>query len=183
MRVNRHAITQQDLKRSKEAIEKIKKSNFKIVDGGHSIDDIYKWGIRGARDGAVALFIDNLLTISAGSMKFDSKPIMYDYFIKRLKALRDEIKIPVILLAHPNKEGNIAWSTDVENIADIVIFMANFPADEESINVRGRKVFKINDLAGEHVIASFQKFRDGPTPTASLDFVKEYQTFKHIRWE
>ncbi len=120
-------ITDNEESRSKEALEFIKKCDFKIKDGGMSIEEIRAWAIAQADDGADIVFIDNLLCITDGNKRYDNRTAMYDHIIHQLKALRDDIKIPVVLLSHPNAEGQIAYSRNVENIADTIIYLQNVP--------------------------------------------------------
>lgn len=180
MRVRGH-VTENEISRSREAVEQIKALELCIRDKAMSIDDIRAWAISEARNGVDAIFIDNLLSINDGGKQYQSKTIMYDYFIRRLRDLRDELKIPIIILAHPNENMQIAWSRDVENFADVILFLIN--ALPEGIEVNGNVIYKDHEINGQHVIAKFQKNRQGLSPVASLSFEKETQTFKHVRWE
>lgn len=145
-----------------------------------TIEDIRGWAVSEWRNGAQAIFVDNLLSISDGGKKYDSKTIMYDDFIRKFRDLRDDLQIPIIILAHPNANMDIAWSKDVENFADQIILLANVPSD--GMDVNGQTVYQL-PLNGTHVIAKFQKNRQGLSPVASLEFDGVTQTFKHIQWE
>tara|TARA_E500000305_G_C3999317_1_gene226434 strand:- start:164 stop:1423 length:1260 start_codon:yes stop_codon:yes gene_type:complete len=179
MRTRGHA-TKDEIQKSKEAVKEIKTLELCIRDKGMSIDDIRGWAISESRNGVDAIFIDNLLSINDGGKNYQSKTIMYDFFIRRLRDLRDELKIPIIILAHPNSEGQVAWSRDVENFADIILYLETV---HEPIKVSGNTIMKDYDISGEHVIAKFQKNRQGVAPVASLSFDKTKQTFSHVRWE
>jgi hypothetical protein len=172
--------TQNQLQRSREALEQVKMLELCVRDKGMSIDDVRAWAISESRNGVDAIFIDNLLSISDGGKTFQTKTIMYDYFIRRLRDLRDDLRVPIILLAHPNSEGQVAWSRDVENFADVILYLEEVIDD---INVSGKRIMKDHEIMGDHVIAKFQKRRQGKSPIASLCFNKDTQTFKHIRWE
>jgi hypothetical protein len=106
---------------------------------------------------------------------------MYDDFIRKLRDLRDLLKIPIIILAHPNAEGQVAWSRDVENFADVILYMVEVPLT--GIDIRNQHIEKNLDISGKHILAIFQKNRQGISPIASLEFKGDTQTFKHIRWE
>ena len=177
MRTRGHA-TPDEVTKSREANKEIKLLQLCVRDKGMSIDDIRGWAISEARDGADAIFIDNLLSINDGGKKYDSKTLMYDDFIRKLRDLRDELEVPIILLAHPNANNEVAWSKDVENFADVILFIANVPYNGVEINGK-----VINHKGYDHVIARFQKNRQGISPVASLEFDKEHQTFKHREWE
>jgi replicative DNA helicase len=65
----------------------------------------------------------------------------------------------------------------VENFADVILFLMNVPY--EGMQVNGKNL----EYKGDgHVVARFQKNRQGISPTASLHFNKEYQTFEHREW-
>jgi len=179
MRVRGHANVE-EVNKSKEAVQRIKTLDLCVRDKGMSIDDIRAWAISESRSGVDAIFIDNLLSINDGGKRYDSKTIMYDHFIRRLRDLRDDLRIPIIILAHPNSEGQVAWSRDVENFADVILYLETVIDD---INVSGKRISKDSNIAGDHVIAKFQKNRQGLSPVASLEFDKITQTFKHLRWE
>jgi len=176
MRTRGHA-TEDEVTRSREGNKEIKALELCVRDKGMSIDDIRGWAIAEARNGADAIFIDNLLSINDGGKKYDSKTLMYDDFIRKLRDLRDELEIPIIILAHPNSNNEVAWSKDVENFADVILFLMNVPY--EGIEVNGQVIPYEGD---GHVIARFQKNRQGISPTASLLFNKDYQTFRHMQW-
>ena len=177
MRTRGHA-TPDEITRSRNANDEIKLLELCVRDKGMSIDDIRGWAISEARNGADAIFIDNLLSINDGGKKYDSKTLMYDDFIRKLRDLRDELEVPIILLAHPNANNEVAWSKDVENFADVILFIANVPYNGVEINGK-----VINHKGYDHVIARFQKNRQGISPVASLEFDKERQTFIHREWE
>ena len=176
MRTRGHC-TDSEIGRSRAANKEIKVLELCVRDKGMSIDDIRGWAISEARNGADAIFIDNLLSINDGGKKYDSKTLMYDDFIRKLRDLRDELEVPIIILAHPNSNNEVAWSKDVENFADVILFLMNVPY--EGMDVNGKPVSYRGD---GHVIAKFQKNRQGISPVASLHFNKEYQTFEHREW-
>ena len=184
MRV-RGCVTDQEETAAKSAIEKIRTLNLCVRDKSMSIDDICTWAISEKSNGVDALFIDNLLSISDGGKQYQSKTIMYDHFIRRLRDLRDQLGVPVILLAHPNAEGAVAWSKDVENFADIIISLVEVPAEGIKIKSKGVTVMPIHNLtSGKHVLGIFQKNRQGICPVyASLEFDGSTQTFWHLQWE
>jgi len=179
MRTRGH-ITEDEEQRSRQAVKDIRALNLCIRDKAMTIDDIRLWATSEARNGIDAIFIDNLLSISDGGKNYQSKTIMYDDFIRKFRDLRDQLKIPIIILAHPNAEGQVAWSKDVENFADIILYMAEVPPTGADIN--GFKIEPI-DGQGKHILAKFQKNRQGISPMASLRFHGGTQSFEHVRWE
>ena len=169
--------TDNEVHRARQANKEVRVLELCVRDKGMSIDDIRGWAIAEARNGADSIFIDNLLSINDGGKKYDSKTLMYDDFIRKLRDLRDELEVPIIILAHPNQNNEVAWSKDVENFADVILFLMNVPS--EGIEIGNDLVHYEGD---GHVIARFQKNRQGISPAASLMFHKDYQTFKHREW-
>lgn len=167
---------------SRESIQTLKKLELCVRDKAMTIDDIRSWAISESKNGVDAIFIDNLLSISDGGKQWQSKTIMYDHFIRKFRDLRDELKVPIIILAHPTSDGTnqIAWSRDVENFADIILFIMEVPYN--GVEVNGKVIMKDN-LIENHSVCRFQKNRQGISLTASVSFDKQTQTFKHIRWE
>jgi hypothetical protein len=129
-----------------------------------------------------AVWVDNLLCINAGGESYQSKTLMYDSFIKKFRELRNILQVPIFILAHPNAEGNIAWSKDVENIADIILYLQEVPSEGVTLKGSGTFIGQRADVGGKHLIAKFQKNRDGLQPIANLDFVGSTQTFRHLDW-
>ena len=178
MRIRKPTVEEES--KAREATKKIKALNLCVRDKGMSIDDIRSFAIKESRKGVDAIFIDNLLSISDGGKQYQSKTIMYDDFIRKLRDLRDTLEIPIIILAHPNAEGQVAWSRDVENFADVILFMAEVPSD--GLMVSGKHI-AARSVIGKHIIAKWQKNRQGIQPIAHLDFIGETQTFRHLDWE
>ena len=181
---SRGYITPEEKVKSNEAIKTIRALDFRIRDGEASIEDIFQYAItENNRKKLDVIWIDNLLCINDGGKNYQSKTIMYDAFIKKFRELRNVLGVPVIILAHPNADGNIAWSKDVENIADIIIYLERVPDEGVMHKLSGKFIEKKNFVEGRHIIAVFQKNRDGTQPVASLDFDGALQTFRHIGWE
>jgi replicative DNA helicase len=180
MRIRGH-ITEDERNKSQAAIKQIKTLQLCVRDKAMTIDDIRTWAVAEYRNGADAIFIDNLLSISDGGKQYQSKTIMYDDFIRKLRDLRDLLKIPIIILAHPNAEGQVAWSRDVENFADVILYMVEVPST--GIDIRNKHIERNLDISGQHILAIFQKNRQGISPIASLEFKGDTQTFKHLTWE
>ena len=179
---SRGFITDDEEVRSSEAAESLKVLELCIRDKSMTIDDIRSWAVIEHRNGADAIFIDNLLSISDGGKQYQSKTIMYDDFIRKFRDLRDTLKIPIILLAHPNADGAVAWSKDVENFADVILYLANVPEDGLPTRVGKVERLELGD-SYKHVVAIFQKNRQGISPVASISFHGDTQTFEHVKWE
>ena len=179
MRTRGHA-TRDEIQKSTKAIKQIKDLNFCIKDKGMSVDDIRSFCISESRKGQLdALFVDNLLTISAGSNDYVNRTIFYDYIISRFKDLRDELNIPIVILCHPTGD-KVAYSSNCENLADTILFLINIPND--GMDVNGIPVTPDYETNDQDVVCKFTKNRQGISPAAKLSFNKNYQTFEHNGW-
>jgi len=175
-------VSKDEQVRTKQAIEELRVLNLCIRDKSMTITQICTWARSQVSKGVSCIMIDNLLSISDGGVKYQSKTIMYDHFIRELRNLRDSLKCPIILLAHPNEEtGRVAWSKDVENFADVILYMANVP--HEGCDVNGKHIDYMHEGRGRHVLIKFQKNRQGISPCASVKFELETQSFTHVKWE
>ena len=177
---SRGFATDNEITNSRAANQKIKLLNLTIRDKAMDISEIKAWSISEKQKGADMLFIDNLLCIKEGNKHYDNKTTMYDNIIRELKQLRDDLEIPICLLAHPNAENKIAYSSSVENFADIIIFLMECPP--EGVKISGKHILPNYDITGKHLLCKFQKNRNGISPTASIQFEGDYQRFKHLEW-
>ena len=176
----RGKITADEEERAKKAAEDLKVLNLCVRDQAMTMEEIRSWAIIEHSKGADAIFIDNLLTITPDKT-YENKTVMYDAFIRQFKDLRDILKIPVIILCHPNQEGKVAYSSSCENYADQILFLAE--VKEEGLAFRGGGRIEQRTDLNCHIIAHFQKNRQGCNPIATLDFDKQTQTFRHVCWE
>jgi len=179
----RGSITSDEKQKATRIADALDTMHLEIQDGGASIDDILTWGYSMARkyEGGDrrlgAIFVDNMLSISDGGKKFDSKPLMYDHFMRKFRDLRDHLKVPIIILAHPNAEGQVAWSKDTENFADIILFLQDGKDAPDWVVEPSA-----DEIMGKWVVALFQKNRDGIMSVGNLDFIGSTQTFFHRGW-
>lgn len=181
---SRGFVTLTEQGKSDDAIKEIRALDIRVREDEASIDDIFQYAIsENNRKKLDAIWVDNLLCINDGGKQYQSKTIMYDYFIKKFRELRNVLQVPVFILAHPNADGNIAWSKDVENIADVIIYLEQVQDEGVKLRESGKIIEQNTFVKGKHVLAKFQKSRDGIQPVASLDFVGSTQTFSHIGWE
>lgn len=184
-------VTPDEEDRARSTLAQLERLDRLVRDKSMTMRDISTWGAgewfrwdQNGRKGGFAIFIDNLLSISMGGERFESKTIFYDHCLRKIRDIRNLTESPVILLAHPNSEGKVAWSSDVENFADIIIYLTQVPPDGLDIKSLGRKIMPRSDVQGKHILASFQKNRNGVYPIyASLDFICNTQTFRHLCWE
>ena len=166
------------------AVQEMRTLDFRIRDKKMSVDDIRRFAIQEQRKKPIhAIFIDNLLSINDGGKNYQSKTLMYDDFFRKFRDLRDLLNVPIIVLAHPNAEGGVAWSKDAENFADVILYLQEVPQEGFTLRESGRHIAQRVDVQGKHIMARFQKSRDGIQPIAHLDFIGATQRFVHLGWE
>jgi replicative DNA helicase len=171
--------TENELTRSKEAVNKIKDLNLIIQDGVMDISQVRAWCFSERKKGADAIFIDNLLCISDGGHNYASRTAMYDNFMQQIVQLRSDIDIPLIILSHPNANLEVGYSKIIENLADIILLLMVVPP--EGIDVNGQSIMKDHSLHC-HCVITFKKNRQGLSPACSVDFIQNTQTFKFVNW-
>ena len=182
-RKNLHPTSQTFVRARQASSELEAMSEYLIIDDGtYTMSRIRSYATMQKKMGAKALMIDNLLCISDNSGA-KSRTEMYMHFLQELREIRNEIQIPIILLAHPNAEGKLAWSSDAENLVDILIYMYDVSAlraqDPDKFDKSKQSVISLNP-GHKHIACKFQKNRDGETPRLNLDFYPDIQTFTPI---
>lgn len=184
MKRGAHPKWHRDYETAREASARIRDMKLIVKDGDMAIEAIRAYAVMQKHRGAHIIFIDNLLCI--GSYKqFDSRTAMYIYFLGQIRSIRNQINIPIVILAHPNEEGKIAWARDVENLADVIMFLINasdLRKDEKAWRNSGIEDRWLGEQH-EHCIVKLQKNREGDTPRFELDFDKGIQTFFPIAQE
>lgn len=167
---------------AREALKRLKEMNLTVRDGSMTIEQIMAFAKLHKNAGADGIIIDNLLCIGSNK-EFESRTKMYIYFLEHIRKIRNAVNIPIIILAHPNEDGKIAWARDVENLADVIMYLYSV----EEMRQKNPKAFEASGITdrwlGEghaHICCKIQKNRDGELPRLQLDFDKEHQTFHPI---
>ena len=174
-------MTDNEKEKVNQASQKLKNLKLNIRDGSMNIMEIRAWALSEKKNGADCIMIDNLLCINDGGRNFVNRTAMYDYFIQQLVDLRNDIKIPIFLLAHPSAEGLVAYSRNIENLCDVILYLHTVPY--EGIDVNGKTIHQDHETSDDLVVCKWQKNRNGLSPVATLYFDKSTQTFKHKSWE
>jgi len=159
-------------KAAREAAEKIKALPIAIDDNGMTTDQIRAFGQMEQARGARLLVIDNMKHI-----RYRSKGSMTEQFrevAQELKWIRDDLNVPVIVLHHLNKAGDVSWSDDIRRDADLLLFLA---VDESSIPYTPD-----NDWQGQTIVnVNCEKARDGRKNfSIQCEFLQNIQTFVDI---
>ena len=154
-----------------------------IYDGSWDIDKIRVKARQEVDAGAKGVFIDNLICIKTRE-RHDNQQQKYMHLLDKFREIRNEIKVPIVILAHPNADGNIKWAGELEDLADIVIYLWDINKESARRDIDLHEKMGIQPIGlsehDAHIIATWQKNRDGETPKVSLRFEKEIQTFVEV---
>ena len=170
MRPNARAF---DFERGREAAEKIKKLNITIEDVGMNTDQIRAFAQMQQSRGAQLLIIDNMKHIRPkGSVKGKSVVEQFRELAQGIKWIRDDLSMPVIVLHHLSKTGDVSWSDDIRRDADVLLFLT--PNEEESEPYTPQNKWK-----GRTIIdVDCEKAREGRRGyTLKTEFIPHHQTF------
>ena len=145
-----------------------------IVSEGMSPERLYAWGKAQVARGAELLIVDNMKHIRP-SQRYGSTVEMFRDFSARLKWMRDDLGVPLIVLHHLSHELKLSWSDDIERDADAVCFLLRGePADDGWNNCRTADE---NNGWVQSVKADFRKFRDSTPGAFYMELCGETQQF------
>jgi replicative DNA helicase len=104
--------------------EKIKEIHefLRISDRPATPSDIRAWCMIEKKSDSMIAIVDNMKHIRS-EKKHDSTHDEFRQHSQALKHLRDDTNIPLLVLHHTNREGQLSWSDDIERDADIVIIL------------------------------------------------------------
>tara|TARA_R110000824_G_scaffold401120_1_gene610764 strand:- start:769 stop:1776 length:1008 start_codon:yes stop_codon:yes gene_type:complete len=125
MPIAERTATPAQIEKARATADKLS-DNVRVVDGAMSIDQLYAWGRSEKRRGSKMLIIDNTRHIRINNI--DGRGDRTSHISERLKQLRDDIKIPVVVLHHSTLNENTgkekaSWSADIERDADLMVFL------------------------------------------------------------
>jgi len=95
--------------------------------------DIRAWVMEEVKANSKLAIIDNMKHIRADK-RHDSTHAEFRHHSQALKFIRDDVGLPLIVLHHTNRDGQLSWSDDIERDADIVIMLEE---NEELSNSKG----------------------------------------------
>jgi replicative DNA helicase len=154
---------------ARAAAEKIKSLPIAIDDAGMTTDQIRAFGQMEKARGARLLIVDNMKHI-----RYRSKGSTTEQFrevAQELKWIRDDLDMPLIVLHHLNKDGDVSWSDDIRRDADLLLFLS---IDKSSIPYTPE-----NHWCGRTIInIDCEKARDGRRNfSVQSEFLPQFQTF------
>jgi replicative DNA helicase len=139
---------------------------------GMSLEQIRAWAFREKAAGSRLLVIDNMKHVRMDD-KGRSTPEVFMLASMGLKHIRDDVGLPMIVLHHLAKNGDMAWSSDIERDADIVCYL------KENSSMSSEPTAK---NPGQFVVDwEVRKNRDGGRYiTRHLNFIKGFQDFRDL---
>ena len=172
-----------DWQKAREASRRIGQQDLCIYDGNWTIEAIRTKARQLVERGAEGVIIDNLFCIGTRE-NFSKQQGKYMHIMEQIREMRNDIRKPVIVLAHPNQAGDIKHAGEVEDMADTVIFLYDpvKEAEKGGVNFYEKMGVCPPNLPewSTHVVANFTKNREGPTPRLHLEFDKPHQLFREI---
>lgn len=127
---------------------------LRVHDGPANMNQLKAWGLMEKHRGSEFLIVDNMKHIRP-DQKYDSPVQQFRDISQRLKWMRDDVGLPILVLHHTNEGGDVSWSRDIRRDVDILIVMTE---DEE----KSIKASEYNGYQGKRVINfDVQKNREG----------------------
>jgi len=156
--------------RAREAGEKIKDLPIAIEDCGMNIDQIRAFAQMEKARGARLLIVDNMKHIRHDG-KSKSTTEQFRELALGLKWMRDDLDMPVIVLHHLNKDGDVSWSDDIRRDADVLLFL--------EVDEKASRPYKPPDWTGQTIInVKSEKAREGRRGfQVQAEFLPHHQTF------
>ena len=174
--MKRGTATAADIGAAQGAAETLKTLPLRVTSAGMTLEQVYAWGRSEAQRGARLLVIDNTRHIRrAGGT--DSRVEWMGHLSARLKQLRDDTGLPVLVLHHSTRadergRDDVSWSSDIRRDADCLVFLREDKNRTELPTGPGE--------AGRFCVRfEVEKNRDGIRGVrVPLDFVKWRQAFE-----
>lgn len=156
--LRRQAATPELWLRARAAIEQIRALDLTVTDIPMTDIELRAWArAQRARGRCDLLIIDNLKHVQP-SRAYHSEPERFKAISERIKWLRDEIRVPVVVLHHLTDDGKMAWSRDILRDADIVIAISKTADNSATASRVEVKIEKNREaIAGVKKIMVFHK--------------------------
>lgn len=161
-----------DFAKALNGLQSLEKLGIDVCDKPANTDQLRAWAHNERGRGSRLLIIDNLKHIQP-AQRYNSLPEMFRDFSLQLKWIRDEVKLPVMVLHHLSKDDDVSWSRDLRRDVDILIFLK---ANEQ----KTIQPSESNDYIGQWFVnLEVVKNRDGQSGMEiPLEFDKYRQTFR-----
>lgn len=169
-----HTASEFQKQQAAAALERIKTLPISINDHPATIETLRVWAQHQKQEGAQILLIDNMRHIRP-TREYKSPIELFRDHSLRLKWIRDDVKLPMVILHHTSDEGKLAWSRDIENDADIVLILERPNEPEDNADEQAWREWAANPM----VYIGITKNREGRAgDKLAVYFDKTTQTFK-----
>ena len=156
----------------RKAVETLNSLPMRITERAMDIDQLHAWAMAEKAAGSKFLIVDNMkhIRMKGGNKKTN------EHFMEvsmRVKWVRDDVGLPLMMLHHLNEDGDVSWSKDIKRDADILLYME----ENEGLSIQPSKQ---NDFVGRHINdIKLAKNRDGDRNyVLQALFKKPIQTFE-----
>ena len=140
---------------AKATLEGFGDKGISIADHGMTAAQVRAWALMEKARGAKLLIVDNLKHIRAGNTRNKSTVEVFRELSLAMKHLRDDVGLPLVVLHHLNKEGDVAWADDIRRDVDILLIMTR--NEQDSIQATSE-----NAWSGRQVVdIEVEKNREG----------------------
>jgi replicative DNA helicase len=163
-----------DWDRARNAAAKLDALPIAIDDAPASVEQLRGWAVYQKQRGAQVLIVDNMRHIRLLASR-KGRAEQFAELAMQIKMIRDDTRLPLIVLHHLSKDEDVAWSREVRNDADILLFLT----DNEDQCIAPCQA---NGWCGHWVVdVTVEKNRDGERgQTIALWFDKPHQTFHDV---
>lgn len=107
---------------AREAAKKLDAMPIRISDTPATVDQLLAWAKCEKKAGSKILAIDNMRHIRPGQ-KYASPVEQFRDLSVRLKWIRDDTGLPLIVLHHLTDDLDVSWSRDIRRDADILLYL------------------------------------------------------------
>jgi len=166
LRLRRREATQQEKETAASVAIGLREYKINVCDLPGTVEEIRGWAVLQKAAGARVLVIDCMRHIRC-RQRYDNPVHQFRDLSAKLKQLRDDVRMPVIVLHHAAQgEDRLSWSQDIRNDADTILFLKEDEAQKHS-------------ATRKHMLGYVDKNREGHQHiTVPLLFKTDTQTFE-----
>lgn len=159
---------------AREAAKRLDAMPIRISDRSATVDQLLAWAKCEKKVGAKLLVVDNMRHIRPGQ-RYASPVEQFRDLSVRLKWVRDDTGLPLIVLHHLTDDLDVSWSKDIRRDADVLLYMI----ENETYSI---KPTRENQWTEKSVIDfEVRKNREGLRGFSVMgEFDKKHQTFREV---
>ena len=157
---------------ARNAVKKLQDCCYRVQDRGMNLDQLRAWAVGQKASGSNLLVIDNMKHIRT-TERYSGENERFMDMSAKVKWIRDDVNLPVVLLHHLNKELEMSWSDAIERDVDVLIRMTDDDKNSQPPSAD-------NHFLGRSIVKfDIMKNREGPRNIIVRgEFKKDIQTFE-----